>query len=135
MQLRSGTVTTGDLSMLDIVTVEGTTLITPVGTDGREARLLLPGALASASLDFTDGDTFKRFTVTDTNVATTSLILVGVRRANVEDVDDYGWQFTANVVKIAAGSFDVNVSALVQDGIPAPGEWPSETVTLVYSVQ
>lgn len=93
-------------------------------------------ATSTAPLDFTDGDTLKRFTITDANVSTTAQpMLQSVRRQTIADVDDPGWIYTANVVGIRNGSFDVLVNALMGDAPAGPGEFPNETASLVYTIQ
>lgn len=89
--------------------------------------------ITTAPLDFTDGDTLKRFTITNGRVrATEPAPLVSVRRLDVPDVDDRGWVYVANVVSVANGSFDVLVAAFMGDGVPGPGEFPNELASLVY---
>lgn len=92
------------------------------------------GSTSSASLDFTDGDTAKRFTITDAMVEATSQLHVSIHRIQVADVDDYGWVFVANVLQVRSGSFDVKVVALAEDAIAAAGEFPNETVALSYLI-
>lgn len=92
------------------------------------------GSSSSQPLDFTDGDTQKRFTITDTSIEGTELITPSVQRQQVADADDYGWAFTANVLQVRRGSFDILVTALAGDAIAAAGEYPNETVTLNYIV-
>lgn len=99
-----------------------------------EQYLATAPSLRTASLDFTDGDTLKRFTVTDGKVTAASVIHPSITRAAIADVDDPGWSYTPNVVTVAAGSFDVLVSVLAGDAPAAAGEYPNETVTLTYSV-
>lgn len=99
-----------------------------------EQYLAQTASQKTASLDFTDGDTFKRFTITDGSVAAASTVGCSIRRSNIADVDDPGWIFVPNVVTVAAGSFDVTVAVLSGDGLVSPGEFPNETVTLIYHV-
>lgn len=87
----------------------------------------------TARLSFADGDTLKRFTIADASVtAAGNTPIPVIRRDDIADVDDPGWIFTANIVTVTDGSFDVLVSALPGDGLPAVNEFPNETVTLVY---
>lgn len=92
-------------------------------------------ARPAVALDFTDGDTLKRFTVTDSFVNQYTHIVCSVRRADIADVDDPGWIYTPNVVTVTTGSFDVLVSAVPGDTIPGVNEFPNETVTLLYQIQ
>lgn len=85
-------------------------------------------------LDFTDGDTSKRFTVTSPDIAPTSIIDVSIQRGVIADADDWGWGFAATVVNVVAGSFDVNVSANVWGEPAVNDEAPNEQVTLLYSI-
>lgn len=87
----------------------------------------------TARLSFTDGDTLKRFTITDASVrAVGNTPIPVIRRDDIADVNDNGWIFTANIVTVTDGSFDVLVSALSGDGVAGVNEFPNETVTLVY---
>lgn len=91
--------------------------------------------MPTAPLDFTDGDTFKRFTITDTDCTPRSRVTCSVERLNVANVDDPGWTYHANVVLVDTGRFDVNVSAIGPDAFPPPNnDFPNETVTLRYSI-
>lgn len=88
------------------------------------------------SVDFTDGDTFKRVTVTDADVTASSRILPTVEKRDTAEVDDVGWIYVANVISVSSGSFDCNVAALVIDGVPAPNnDFPNEIVQLNYTIQ
>lgn len=90
----------------------------------------------SAALDFTDGDTDKRFTITDPDVgAATTPPNVSIARQTIADVNDPEWIYVANVVNVVNGSFDVRVIAFLGDAVAPVNAFPSETVTLVYSIQ
>lgn len=86
-------------------------------------------------LDFTDGDNFKRVTITDPTANPRSIILAGIERNDVTDSDDGGWVFAANVVSRGEGSFEVNVAAFVLGDVPINDEGPNELVDLVYLIQ
>ena len=90
---------------------------------------------STVAVAFTDGDTYRRVTVTDANVLATSNILCTVRRPNTaNDSDDLGYIYTATVSRVGTGSFDVNIAALgwgMDDPTLKP---PSETVTLTYLI-
>lgn len=87
----------------------------------------------TARLSFTDGDTLKRFTITDAAVrALGNTPIPVIRRDDITDADDPGWIFVANIVTVTDGSFDVLVCAQAGDAFAAAGEFPNETVTLVY---
>lgn len=89
----------------------------------------------TAPLDFTDGDTLKRFTITDAQVSTTRPApQLSIYRQNVAAVDDAGWVYVVNGMSIANGSFDVLVAALSGDGVAAANEFPNEIVTLAYQL-
>lgn len=91
-------------------------------------------SLSSASVAFTDGDTMRRVTVTDGAVSSTSKIVGTVIRPDVNDEDDPGYIYLANVVKRSMGSFDLLVSCLGW-GFDDPTERPpSETITYCYTV-
>lgn len=91
----------------------------------------------SVRVDFTDGDTYKRVTVTDAGYTLLGPPPVcSVVRDQISDGDDPGWHFTAcPVAGTADGSFDVAVSAQMWDGPADPYDPPpNETVTLVYTL-
>lgn len=92
------------------------------------------GSSGSSPLDFTDGDTLKRFTITDVQIEATSQLHLGIDRQQVADVDDPGWIFVPNVLQVRAGGFDVLVAALSGDAIAAANEFPNEIVTLTYLI-
>lgn len=95
------------------------------------------GSTGTASLDFSDGDTLKRFTIVDAQVQPNSYILPGIQRSAADaDVDDQGWVYNANTVAInpLGGAFDVLVNVMSGESVMAPGEYPGEVVTLVYAV-
>lgn len=92
------------------------------------------GSSGSAPLDFTDGDTLKRFTVTDVQIEATAQVHCQVQRLQVADVADPGWIFVPNVLQIRAGGFDVLVAALSGDGIAGVNEFPNEVATLNYLI-
>ena len=91
--------------------------------------------VATASIAFTDGDTFRRVTITDARVLATSNIVCTIRRPNsTDDSADRGYLYVANVVEVVAGAFDVLVACL-DWGFDDPTENPpNETVTLCYTI-
>lgn len=69
----------------------------------------------AATLSFANGDTLKRFTVSNSAVVSTSKIVGNIRRPNTaNDSADFGYLFIANIVNITTGSFDLLVA--VTDG-------------------
>ena len=91
--------------------------------------------VATASIAFTDGDTFRRVTITDANVLSTSNIVGTIRRPDTTDASaDIGHMYVVNVVKVATGSFDVNVACLGWGFDDPTGKPPNETVTLCYTI-
>jgi len=92
-------------------------------------------SISAASLSFTDGDTLKRFTISDATVSTTSKIVGSVRRPDsADDSVDEGYIYTWSLVEVATGSFDILVA--VHDGgyQDCTGNPPNETVTFWYIV-
>lgn len=88
-----------------------------------------------AALDFTNGDSYQRFTITDANVTAHSKVIVSVQCLDVLTANDLGWVFIPNIVSVADGSFDVKVQALPVDGTPDPNnDFPNEQVTLIYQI-
>lgn len=92
------------------------------------------GSSGSARFDFTDGDTLKRFTVTDASIEGTEQISPAIQRQQVADNDDPGWIFIPNVLQVRRGGFDVLVAALSGDGTAGINEFPNEVVTLTYLI-
>jgi len=84
-------------------------------------------AVSSAAIAFTDGDTSRRVTITDASVSPTSEILLNVRRPDTDEASDRGYIYLANVVKRAAGSFDVVISSLGWGFDDPAGVPPNET--------
>lgn len=92
--------------------------------------------VATASIAFTDGDTYRRVTITDANVLSTSNIVCSVRRPNTtDDSADIGLIYIASVLLVSNGSFDVGIAALGW-GFDDPVEsgLVNETVTLCYTI-
>lgn len=85
----------------------------------------------SAALAFTDGDTFKRFTIADAAVTSTSKIVGSITRPTVTDANDLGWTYLHTIVSRGAGTFDLLVSVFDWNS-PAEAEGPIETVTFNY---
>jgi hypothetical protein len=80
----------------------------------------------------TDG--LARFTITDGTVTSSSKVMITIRRPDVEDVDDHGWLFIANVVKVGTGSFDVLIQVLGQGGDELLADPPAGSFSLYYMV-
>lgn len=91
---------------------------------------------STVSVPFTDGDTLRRVTVTNAAVLATSAIVVTVRRPDTaDDSADRGYLYVANVVRVAAGAFDVLIACLgwgFDDPVLNP---PGETIVLNYTIQ
>lgn len=109
--------------------------------DGGDATLVRPSnwnaahALTWSTASLAISDPLTRFTVTDAGVGTGSQILFSIRRATITDaLDIYGWVYSGNVLTVAAGSFDILVSAQLWGADEALDFQPSETLTLVYAV-
>src|SRR3954471_10536811 len=111
----SGSFTTVDAKIL-VTSVNALSLTFDVTPTTNQYRVLVFAAVAqafpvyAATLDFSDGDTLKRFTITNSAVLSTSRITGTIRRPNIADVDDPGYLYIANIVSIVAGSFDVLVA-------------------------
>lgn len=89
---------------------------------------------SGAQVDFTDGDVFKRVTITAPACTPTSTVLVGISIADTADSDDAGWIYVANVITRTFGSFDVKVAALVLGEPGINDEGPNEIISLVYEI-
>lgn len=91
-------------------------------------------ALNSTSVAFTDGDTVRRVTVTDASVGATDKVLVTIRRPDIaDDSEDAGHIYTANVVLVAAGSFDVVVACCDRGFGDTTEQPPNETIQLAWT--
>jgi hypothetical protein len=71
------------------------------------------GAGISGTYSFAPTASIERHRITDSNVLTNSYILGELRRPVVAEVDDYGWEYDANVVEVGAGYFDIEVETSV----------------------
>jgi hypothetical protein len=90
-------------------------------------------AISTVNVPFTDGDTARRVTVTDAAVGATDKIICSVRRPDsADDSADAGYVYLANVVRIAAGAFDVLLACLDLSGGDPTERPPNETVVLEY---
>jgi len=106
---------------------------------GGKTVVTIPGggssSISTITVAFTDGDTARRVTVSDGTVSGASKIIVTVRRPDTtSDSADRGYLYTANVVRIGAGQFDVLITALGISGEDVTLNPPSETITLFYLV-
>ena len=116
-----------------------TKLLTVVAGVITEQNIAVGGAGGSVSfvtVPFTDGDTMRRVTVTDSSVTGTSKILVSVQRPDItSDSADAGYIYFVNVVNRTSGvSFDV-VIICTDWGLSDPAEAPpNETITLCYMI-
>jgi hypothetical protein len=91
--------------------------------------------VATAAVAFTDGDTWRRVTVTDARVLSTSNLVCSVRRPDTaDDSTDRGYMYFATVLRVAAGVFDVGVVCLGWGFDDPTGLPPNETVTLCYTI-
>jgi hypothetical protein len=89
----------------------------------------------TVAIPFTDGDTMRRVTVTDSKVTAGSRIVHSITRPNTtDDSQDPGYIYTANIVQIAAGSFDVLIAVLGWGEDDCTELPPNETVALHYIV-
>lgn len=88
----------------------------------------------STTIAFTDGDTLRRTTISDTRIKTTSNIICNVRRPDTtDDSADQGLLYTCNIVEIVAGAFDVLITCL-DEGDDTTASPPAETITIFYSI-
>ena len=91
--------------------------------------------MTSVAIPFTDGDTMRRVTITDAAVSAASKIIGSIRRADTaDDSADKGFRYTANVVLLASGSFDLLVICTSWGGDDTTEVPPNETVNYVYTV-
>lgn len=112
------------------------TSMAATGTDKKITTAnLLVGLVSTASIAFTDGDTWRRVTVTDANVVSTSNIVCSIRRPDsADDSADKGFMYFATVFEVANGSFDVGVACLGWGMDDTTLDPPNETVTLCYTI-
>jgi hypothetical protein len=89
----------------------------------------------SVVYDATNFDTFRRITITNASVLSTSNIVISAQRpAAITDDLDLGYIYAVTVINIATGSFDVLVAALdwgMDDPMEEP---PQETIKLCYMI-
>jgi len=89
----------------------------------------------TASIAFTDGDTYRRVTITDSAVLSTSNIVCSIRRPNTtDDSADIGLIYISTVLLVANGSFDVGVACLDWGMDDPTAVGVNETVTLCYTI-
>lgn len=79
------------------------------------------------------GQCLQRVTVTDARAVAGSQPSVSVRRPNTADNQDIGYVYSALVLSVSTGSFDVQVSCVDPGGMDCSQLAPNETVTLVYT--
>lgn len=92
-------------------------------------------ATTTVSVPFTDGDTYRRVTITDANVLSTSSIICSVRRPDTaNDSVDLGYMYSTTVLRVATGSFDVGISCKAWGMDDPTGLPPNETISLVYLI-
>lgn len=90
--------------------------------------------MGAAAIAFTDGDTVRRVTITDAAVGVSSKIIFSIQRPNVTDANDVGYLYVANIVTVAAGSFDILVACTGWATDEMSNNPPNETVTLIYTL-
>ena len=92
------------------------------------------GSSGSTPVDFTDGDTYKRVSVADTSIEATAQLHLGIDRQQIADVDDAGWVFVPNTIRVYAGGFDCVIAAIVLGEPGINDEGPNEQITLTYLI-
>lgn len=113
----------------------GATTVVVGGSSGASSGQSAIQFIGTSSVAFTDGDTARRVTVTDAGVSGTSEIIVTVRRPDTAgDSADRGYLYTANIVRIGTGEFDVLLTVLGLSGEDCTANPPNETITLFYLV-
>lgn len=92
-------------------------------------------AISSASIPFTDGDTYRRVTVSDGAVTAASKIIGMIRRPDsASESVDTGNLYTVNVVRVASGVFDLIVSCVGWGNEDPTMFPPNETITFYYAI-
>lgn len=91
--------------------------------------------IATVSIDFTNGFTLQRVTVTDPDVAPGSDILCSITKRSQTALADVSYVYVPNIVSQIAGSFDVLVAAISPDPLLPSAEMPNEFITLVYLIR
>lgn len=101
----------------------------------RRFKLKTTVVSGAAAIAFTDGDTARRVTVTNSLVSATSRILATVRRPDsANDSADLGYLYTVAIVRQFAGGFDAFITARDFGGDDCSALPPNETITLNYMV-
>lgn len=91
--------------------------------------------ISMSSIPFTDGDTYRRVTITDSSVLSTSNIVCTVRRPDsASDSLDYGYIYTVNIYRVGTGSFDVGILCTGWGNDDVSLLPPNETVSLCYMI-
>lgn len=111
---------------------------TPSGVDVPRFDQITGGGgvtVYSQTIAFTDGDTYRRTTVTNASVSATSKLMCQIERPDTaDDSADLGYIYVSNICRVGAGSFDVSVACLgwgFDDPTQRP---PNETITLFYTI-
>ena len=93
-------------------------------------------SFSSVAVDFTDGDTFKRFSINAIDVKASSIILPSCQRtvSDAGELNDNGWTFHPCVRNVYAGGFDVDVVALNMGEPVINNDSPNELVQLNFVI-
>lgn len=82
------------------------------------------------------GDTMKRLAVVRAGMtAANTVVLLGFRRPGTLEVNDRGYQYSANVIQKYTDGFDVNITAVDWGGDDCTLMGPGESVDLYYLVR
>jgi hypothetical protein len=86
------------------------------------------------SIAFTSRDTYRRQTISNGLVTSTSKIIGNIRRPDNTNATDRGYIYSANVVSQGTGTFDVAFSVTEEGESIIPPFLPNETLTYAYII-
>lgn len=92
-----------------------------------------PVAIYSVSIAFTDGDTWRRVSISNAEVSSASLIIGTVTRPTTTTDNDIGLTYSWSVASLGSGTFDLDIAAIGW-GNEDPVGLVNETVTFSYIV-
>jgi hypothetical protein len=100
--------------------------------DGTWAAPSGGGSSTSVNVAFTDGDAFRRVTITDAGVNSSTLIQGSIIRPTTTDLLDQGYIYIWNVISRGSGTFDILIACTDMASGLADSVPPNETIQFIY---